>query len=312
MVVDRSRRLIVAMPFLAGISSVSACLPEKGEPKPTFVPDNIKITAIEKRIGGRVGVALMDSKGEIRAAHRGQERFAMCSTFKAPLAAAMLAAHDKGKLDQYAPVTITKGDLVPYAPFAERMLRENRPTSLYELAEKTVDYSDNAAANIILRALGGPEALTAFFAEHGGAQTRLDRIEPEMNENAIGDPRDTTTPISMAGLMRNILIKASAGQKNADILSGWLVKSATGKERIEAGIPASWKVGDKTGTAPSSAPAYNDVAIIWPHQQEAIKAQAEPYILAIYTDRPHAPAQQVDKAIAEIANILVPIMAVQG
>jgi beta-lactamase class A len=303
--VDTRRRLMIAMPLWAGIAScappIAAVDTVKGDAQ------NAALAKIEKRIGGRVGAALLATSGQLLAGHRAQERFAMCSTFKAPLAAALMAAHERGALNQFAKITVTQKDLVPYAPFVERIIREQRATSLYELAEKAVDYSDNAAANLILRALGGPQALTAFFQSHGGAETRLDRFEPEMNENAIGDPRDTTTPLSMANMMRHLLVKHSAGVNTANILRQWMVNSATGKTRIEAGIPDNWTMGDKTGTAPPSAPAYNDVAIIWPRLEGG--AQGKPLLLSVYLDRPRLDGDAADNAIAEIARMLVPLMA---
>lgn len=301
--VDTRRRAIIALPLMAGIASFA----------PQIVPDTAKaagqnsaLAAIEQRVGGRVGVALMAANGELLAGHRIAERFAMCSTFKAPLAAALMAAHERGAVDQFATITVTQNDLVPYAPFVERLIKEKRMTSLYELAEKAVDYSDNAAANLILRALGGPQALTAFFQQHGGSETRLDRFEPEVNENAIGDPRDTTTPQSMANLMHHLLVKNSAGTNISAVLRQWMVNSTTGKTRIEAGIPTHWAMGDKTGTAPPSAPAYNDVAIIWPRLNNGV--QAAPLLLSVYLDRPKVDGDAADAAIADIARSMVPLM----
>lgn len=301
---DTRRRLIIAMPLLAGIAS---CAPQIVPSKASSADQNVALANIEKRIGGRVGVALLAANGQLLAGHRAQEKFAMCSTFKAPLAAALMAAHERGALDQFAKITVTQKDLVPYAPFVERMIREQRMTSLYELAEKAVDYSDNAAANIILRALGGPQKLTAFFQNHGASETRLDRFEPDMNENAIGDPRDTTTPHSMANLMHHLLVKNSAGENISAVLRQWMIDSATGKARIEAGIPPGWTMGDKTGTAPSSAPAYNDVAIIWPQLKSG--AQDAPVLLSVYLDRPKVDGDAADAAIADIARALMPLMA---
>lgn len=261
---------------------------------------------INARSGGRLGVALLDSEGAMITGHRTTERFAMCSTFKAPLAAALLLAHDKGALDQFAPVTVTQDDLVPYAPFTERVIREGGTTNLRELAENTVDNSDNAAANIIMRALGGPPAMTQFFRDHGANTMQLDRWEPDLNTNVAGDLRDTTTPGAMAGLLHNLLIAQSIGARNAATLRQWMVQSATGKARIEAGIPAGWTMGDKTGTAPSSAPAYNDVAIIWP---ESGKNAGKPFILAVYLDRPDGDGDAADAAIADVARHAVLLLA---
>ncbi len=58
-------------------------------------------------------------------------------------------------------------------------------------------FSDNAAANILLKAMGGPAAFTKFMRSIGDETTRLDRNEPDLNSNLRGDERDTTTPRAM-------------------------------------------------------------------------------------------------------------------
>src|SRR3546814_10294406 len=99
-----------------------------------------------------------------------------------------------------------------------------------ELAQAAVEVSDNSAANLLLPMLGGPQGLTAFIRAHGDSVTRLDRIEPDLNENAEGDPRDTTTPAVMAGLMGRLLFSDMQGE-SAERLRGWLNASSTGDKR---------------------------------------------------------------------------------
>jgi beta-lactamase class A len=55
-----------------------------------------RVAAIEAAAGGRLGVAVVDAAGGLSLAHRADERFAMCSTFKALAAAAALKRVDAG------------------------------------------------------------------------------------------------------------------------------------------------------------------------------------------------------------------------
>lgn len=280
----------------------SGCMPR---PRQASIMSNPEFAAIEKRIGGRLGAALVDWEGSLISSHRGTERFAMCSTFKAPLASALFAAHEAGRVDMHAEFAVKPEDAVPHMPFVEARLKDGKAVTLSELAHAAIITSDNAAANLVLAAIGGPAGYTVFVREQGDAVTRLDRMEPELNENAPGDPRDTTTPVAMARLMQTLAIGNAPVGENVLTLQKWLKESETGADRIRAGLPTGWPVGDKTGTAPDGL-AYCDVAIIWP---SATESTVKPVILAVYTDRPTASAERVNAGIAEVAKAAAQLIA---
>lgn len=295
MMLNRRTLLISSSSLLASSLLVSGCLAQRRQ---ASIMTNPEFAAIEKRIGGRLGVALVNWEGGLISSHRGTERFAMCSTFKAPLASALFAAHEAGKVDMYAEFAVKPEDAVPYMPFVEQRLKDGKAVTLNELARAAIVTSDNAAANLVLKAIGGPAGYTGFVRKQGDSVTRLDRKEPELNENAPGDPRDTTTPVAMARLMQSLAIEGATPSVNKRTLQKWLKESETGAARIRAGLPTGWPVGDKTGTAPGGI-AYCDVAIIWP---SAVELEVNPVILAVYSDRPEASAEQVNAGIADVAK----------
>jgi beta-lactamase class A len=96
----------------------------------------------------------------------------------------------------------------------------------------------------------------------GDSVSRLDRSEPDLNSNHPGDPRDTTSPAAMAGLMRSLLLGDVLSQPSRALLVAWMKGATTGSKRLRAGLPPGWPVGDKTGTGANGA--HNDVAITWP------------------------------------------------
>jgi beta-lactamase class A len=245
---------------------------------------------IETATGGRMGIALVDSKGALLLGFNRDERFAMCSTFKAPLAAAVLAGADAGKFGLEGQISFGKDDILDYAPVVKKNKKRGR-MSMSELAQAAVEVSDNSAANLLLPMVGGPPGLTAFMRAHGDTVSRLDRTEPDLNENEEGDPRDTTSPAAMAGLMSRLLF-GHLKPESADVLRGWLNASTTGDKRIKAGLPEGWSSGGKTGTCGT---AYNDVALV--------KApDGSEYLLAVYLDRPTVKAKEAEAAIAEVAR----------
>lgn len=195
--------------------------------------------------------------------HRGGERFGMCSTFKLPLAAMVLAAHDRRELLLTEEIVVRKEDMVPHAPVTAGKV--GQAMTLAELCEATQTTSDNPAANLLLNRLGGPAAFTHWLRELGDAETRLDRIEPMLNDVLPGDPRDTTTPLAMAQTI-DVLVHGNALQASSrQLLHTWLRATQTGVRRLRATWPASWQAGDKTGTSAgfSVINRYNDLAVAW-------------------------------------------------
>jgi len=212
--------------------------------------------------GGRLGVAAMDSAG--RTLFDADSRFAMCSTFKLPLAAAMLGGAERGRWTLADELAFGEADLLEYAPVVRANLAAGR-LSIEALCAAIIEVSDNSAANILLRKLGGPAALTDYIRTHGDRETRLDRIEPELNGNLAGDPRDTTTPAAMLRLTRSILFGERLTQPNRVKLATWMARCSTGRDRLRAGLPSGWRLGDKTGTGANGA--HNDVLFALPPGQ---------------------------------------------
>jgi beta-lactamase class A len=164
-----------------------------------------RIAAIEQRVGGRLGVAALDTGSGRRIEHRATERFAMCSTFKLPLAAAVLRRVDDGKEKLDRVISYSAADLLEHAPTARENLAKGGMT-LEALCDGAIRYSDNTAANLLLTAIGGPAAMTRYFASLGDKVSRLNRMEPELNDVRGGDERDTTSPAAMLGTLQALLL----------------------------------------------------------------------------------------------------------
>ncbi|UUL83252.1 class A beta-lactamase [Sphingomonas qomolangmaensis] len=194
--------------------------------------------AIRAETGGRLGIAVHDSGTGRRFSLDADSRFAMCSTFKAPLAAAILARVDAGRLDLAQTIRFGEGDLVGHSPTVQANLAAGR-LSIEQLCEAAVTVSDNAAANLLLPQLGGPTGLTRFFREQRDTVTRLDRDEPTLNQVRGGDVRDTTTPQAMAALLEQLFTASTLSAAARDRLLGWMVASTTGRARLRKGLPAT-------------------------------------------------------------------------
>lgn len=249
---------------------------------------------VEREVGGRIGVFALDTGSGRAIGRRADERFAMCSTFKWLLAAAVLARVDRGELALDDRVPFTARDLLEHAPVTRARVAEGSMT-VDALAESTVTVSDNTAANLLLARVGGPQGVTRFARGLGDGVTRLDRDEPGLNANDPGDPRDTTSPRAMVGLMRRVLAGDALLPGGRERLLGWMRACATGRERLRAGLPRDWVAGDKTGTGAHGA--ANDIAIAWPPDRA-------PILIAAFTSDSAADLAHFAAAHAAIARIV--------
>jgi beta-lactamase class A len=251
------------------------------------------LTALEEKAGGRLGIAVFDTGSGKRFAYRGDERFPMCSTFKVLVAAAILARADAGKERLDRRLSYGTRDLLDYAPVTRAHIAEGSMT-LEALCAAAIEMSDNTAANLLLQVIGGPPGLTAFLRSQGDERTRLDRNEPELNESAPNDERDTTTPTAMLATMDGFLIGDALTAASRVLLQGWMINCKTGAQRLPASIPNSARIGHKTGSGERGT--SNDIAIVWP-------AGRKPVLITTYlTGSPAKPSER-DAVIAECGQI---------
>lgn len=249
---------------------------------------------IEKKSQGRLGVAMLDTGSGLALGWRQDERFAMCSTFKMPLAAWILALVDQGREQLDARVQYSTAELVEHSPISGPKAGARGGLTVGELCSATVSLSDNTAANLLLARHGGPAALTTWLRSQGDSMTRLDRNEPTLNEAAVGDDRDTTTPLAMLQTMHRVVLGDALSPTSRATLQRWMIETSTGDKRLRAGAPG-WKVGDKTGSASSSGTA-NDIGVLWP------PAGGAPVLVTCYLTRSTASPEQRDAAIADVAR----------
>jgi beta-lactamase class A len=248
---------------------------------------------LERKYGGRLGVAVLDTARTEPTAHRGDERFPLCSTFKCLAAAFVLARVDRKQEHLTRRVVYTRDFLVPYSPITEKHIGGGG-LSVGEICEAAVTLSDNTAGNLMLDSFGGPAALTAYMRSLGDNVTRLDRTEPTLNEARPGDPRDTTSPVAMLETLRKLVLGTALSASSREQLAGWLVATKTGNKRLRAGVPQGWRVGDKTGTGRNNA--TNDVAVIWP-------AGRAPIIVTAYYVEARASEDERNAVLSQVGRL---------
>jgi beta-lactamase class A len=252
------------------------------------------LAAYERETGGRIGLYAENLATGAKITSRADERFVMCSTFKASLAAFALARVDRGEDRLDAMVGYGSQDLLDYAPVAKQNLSHGA-MSVADMCKAAVELSDNTCANLLLARSGGPQALTAFWRASGDTVTRLDHNEPELNRSPPGNPNDTTTPAAMAGNVRRFLLGEILSPASREHLKDWMVNCKTGDNRLRAGLPKNWKIGDKTGN--NGKDAAGDIAMAWP-------ASGGPVVVCAYTQGGTPKPEQFTAVFAKIGRMV--------
>ncbi len=285
--------------FLASTAATLA-LPHLLHAAPTrFSALPAAFAALETKNGGRLGVSVLDTGSGERAAHRADERFAFCSTFKFLLAAAVLHRVDTLKDDLRRQVDVPNKPLLGNSPLTEE--HAGGSMTLGALCNAVLTRSDNTAANVLLETLGGPESLTNYARSIGDSVTRLDRTETSLNEARPGDPRDTTSPAAMVDDLNTLLLGNSLSPESRDQLTRWMEANITGLTRIRAKLPRTWRAADKTGS--NLANTAGNLLAAWPPGRP-------PILVAAYITECPGPEEKRGAMLAEIGLLVAE--AVQG
>lgn len=257
-----------------------------------------RISTLESKSSGRIGVSVVSANGTPLFSYRANERFAMCSTFKVLLGAAILSRVDTNIESLDRSISYKSSDILDYAPITKENLSKGRMT-VSELNAASIKYSDNTAANLLLDAIGGPKALTEYLRSIGDNITRLDRNEPSLNMNVSGDLRDTTTPNAMAETLQKILMGDYLSPASKEQLKAWMFGNTTGDSKLKAGFDKFWIVGDKTGSGGNGA--SNDVAIVFPRG-------IAPFVITVFYTGSESSNDTKSAVIAEVARITCDVL----
>lgn len=270
--------------------------PPAGTPPPTTTPTDQDLAALEAGFGGRLGVYAVDTGRGTTVQYRADERFLMCSTYKALVVSAIIRLRDHqpdllGRVIHY-----DRSQVLSHSPITSQHV--NNGMTVSALCQAAISVSDNTAANLLVAVLGGPQAVTAFVRTLGDQTTRVDRTEPTLNDaNGV---LDTTTPAHMAADLRALALDDALDPAGRNLLTSWLEGCTTGGKLIRAGLPTSWRVGDKTGSGTHNE--TNDIAVAWPPGRA-------PLVIAVYT-APTDPASTAGAAtVAGVAAIVAKALA---
>lgn len=245
---------------------------------------------------GTLGLMVTDADGKVLAQINANRSYMLMSSFKSPVAAAVLAQVDAGtlsltKMVHLSPQDVVEGSAVP--SLGARLQHGPVDVSVRELLEAAVTQSDNTAVDVLLNIVGGGPVVTSWLEKKGIHGMDIEVGENElgaifndlkpgeslpMNEtkaeedarlkrgyaNSLAHPKNTATVAAATTFLRKLqrgeLLSATSTQRLLEMMEKQVTPT-----RIRAGMPAGFSIADKTGTGASYAgriSAYNDMAII--------------------------------------------------
>ena len=250
-----------------------------------------RIEEIESQLGARIGVSIYDVTNNKLWNYNGDTRFPLMSTFKTLACAKLLDDVEKGLQSFSTPTVITKSSLVKWSPVTKKQIGEK--FTLKQACSAAMIMSDNTATNIVLTGIKGPKALTQFMRSIGDNVTRLDRVEPYLNEALDGDKRDTTTPNAMVKSLDTLLFGDALSQASKDQLKQWMIDNKVTGSLLRSVLPENWSIADRSGAGGYGSRGIT--AVVWSDKRS-------PLIISIYLTQTDASFAQRDKAIANIGK----------
>lgn len=247
------------------------------------------LTIIESKIAGRLGVSILNTETVKLWSYNGNQRFPLMSTFKVLACAKMLKDISEGRLNKNASSLIKPENIVSWSPVTKKLI--NKKISVFNACKATMLTSDNTAANIALEHIGEPKGLTQFLRRIGDNVTRLDRIEPELNNAEIGDPRDTTTPDAMVNTFYRLAYGNILKPEDQNLLRQWMQKNKISGSLLRSVLPEGWKIADRTGAGNNGSRAI--VASIW-------KEGRSPIIVGVYLTETSLSLKERNRVIADV------------
>ncbi|BBE33531.1 class A beta-lactamase [Sphingosinicella microcystinivorans] len=278
--------------------------------------------------GGVVGIAAwrLDGKGS-RVLFNADASFPMASTYKVPLAGKIFDMVDKGQIRLDTMLDVPQEMMSPSEVIADRFIHSGVSLSVHNLLEVMLTQSDNTATDVLMKAAGGPQAVTAWARAQGVTAMRVDRDTNRLLRDFYGlgegplteafdkaakaepslltkgskpdatfdaDPRDTASPAAMATLLTRMFAGKALSPESTKAFTAIMERCRTGAARLPGQMPPGTIVAHKTGTIGGTV---NDVGMVSLPDGTGV-------VIAAYVKTSAAPTADRERAIAEIARTI--------
>ncbi len=227
-----------------------------------------KISVIAADARGKVFVACSLPGSDLNCDLNPNARPPMQSVFKLPLAITALHLIEEGKFSLDQPVRFLPSDRIlphTHSPLQDKYPEANVDIPLRELLRLAVSLSDNSAADVVLRVIGGPEVVQRYINSIGVDRFQLKDGERGLHRDVAAQYRNWFEPASAVKLLRRISDDSPLSAQHTALLLAWMKDTPTGAHRIKGELPEGTNVMHKSGTSGSGngvAYATNDIGLI--------------------------------------------------
>ncbi len=225
----------------------------------------------------------------------------MQSTFKFPLAMAVLHQIELGKLQLDQPIRFLKSDRsVTYSPLQDEFPEADVDVPLRKLIKLSVETSDNSATDIELRLIGGPTVLQQYLDSLGSTAIHQQDSEHTLHGDQKLQYRDYAEPTAMVALLRLLADHSPLDAVHTALVNTWMLEATSGPQRIKGLLPTGTPVAHKTGSSGEEfgmIPATNDVGLI-------TLPDGRRLAVAIFVTDAHADQATCEAVIARIAQAI--------
>lgn len=278
----------------------AAATPTDLDPEHTDAALEARLLAMTSGMPARCGIVAKNLGTGAIARVNPDASIPLLSVVKLPVAIAVLDGVDQGRWSLDTPVTLLPGDMHPRGALGDRYPHGGGPVTVYRLLSDMIRWSDNSAADALMRLVGGPLAVTRWLERHDIHDLRVDRTERDLGDDWYGmptgadtmgsaeeirevreripeavhdsaaqamlsDPRDTGTAEGCVHLLERLWRGSLLSDAMTDTLKSVLARCKTGRDRLPELLPKGTLVAHKTGTGGISrgvTVAINDVGVI--------------------------------------------------
>ncbi|MGU5651675.1 class A beta-lactamase, subclass A2 [Aeromonas hydrophila] len=271
---------------------------------PAFARADALQTEIERLLATKkadVGVAVYGLEDGYSLSVNGKTRYPMQSVFKFHIALTALSLVDKGTLHLDQKIRIDKKDLKPntWSPIRDKHPQGGVELTLGEILRYTVAESDNNGCDILLRLIGGPEAVNRHIHGLGVGDFSIQFNEDEMHRKWDRQFSNWTTPEAAVALLTDFCKRKFLEQEQFDFLWKVMLETATGGGRITGLLPPGTPVAHKTGTSGVNGKgvmaAVNDIGIV-------TLPDGRRFAIAVFVSNSKETMAANEKIIAEVAK----------
>lgn len=249
-----------------------------------------------------VCVSIISSDGKDKLSINGEKHCPMQSVFKFHIALAVLRQVDKGKLSLDQKLEIRKQDLLPglYSPLRDKY-PDGGSLPISEILAYTVSASDNVGCDVLLKLLGGPQAVETYFVENGFKDVSIKYNEEDQQGNWDLQFKNYTTPAAANKVLAAYYYneKKLLSKESHAFIWKLMKETETGENRLKGELPVNIVVAHKTGTSgvnkEGTRAAVNDIGIIFlPNGQH--------FFISVFVTDSKENTETNEKIIADIAK----------